>query len=518
MPDSLLGAQYVEFVARGLDELQAKTDAYRKKLEDSTKAADGLNKAINSMPNQAQARSVENLNKLQPGLGDAYGNKLQAQAAQNQPLARLGGSSQAAEMQGTVAALNDLKKGMGDAYESNQKLKASLSSGEYAKAAQMSKSIAGETERLGQASKKIDLETQFGKAGAAMHMANEKLGVMKDGMSRIAGPAAAGFAILTGAVMGFVRAGLAGTVEGDRLQLRFQMLSREIAGVFMPVITAVTDKLTQAVQWFKHLTGENQNLIMRIVLGTAAALAFAMVLPKIVGGVQLVIVAFKFLSVAIGALGTEAGIASGGILPLLGILITGAVALTAFLFSTKAGAGALHQLEAAGKRIADAVMPALNRLMAALGDTMSNLAESVLPVFVTVFEAIAEAIIGAANAVDFLLKKYAELPGWARTLVNIISPITMLLGDQKKLTSGDTKQRQTPTLTGGGFEDFLASYKRIATASASGVNPQEQIVKNTQATVQKLDDAEKKRQEDNIKFYELLFPVLFLLRKLAGEH
>lgn len=82
------------------------------------------------------------------------------------------------------------------------------------------------------------------------------------------------FAIGSATILGFVTAGMAGTVEGNRMTLAWQMLSREIAGVFLPVIQKVMDSLFQTVRWFRNLGEGGQNAIM--ILG-GLAVAFGIV-------------------------------------------------------------------------------------------------------------------------------------------------------------------------------------------------------------------------------------------------
>jgi hypothetical protein len=397
MADELLARQYVEFIAKGLGDVQSATDAYKKKLEDANKAADGLNKAISSGAYRQAAEQTQALNQRMAGLNEQ--------------------------------------------------------------------------------ARKIDLQTQFGKTGAALHLANEKLGQFNEGAKRVAGPAAAGFAILTGAILGFVRAGLAGTVEGNRLTYQFQMLSREIAGVFMPVIEGMMTKLAQAVAWFRTLSGEKQNLIMRFALASVAALAFAMVLPRLVGGIQLVIVGVKALMTVIAAAGTEAGIASGGILPLLGILVTAGVALTAFLFATKSGSKGLGEIEAAGRKLIQDIMPSLNRVMGEVSRVINSIAQVAIPAVVEAFKLWATWI----EIVVLALEKLYQV--WRYTPAGIL--FRAMAGPDQKST--DEKNRKVPTQAGAGFEDFIATYQRIASAAAgTGQDPVKDTADNTKETASKL--------------------------------
>jgi hypothetical protein len=48
------------------------------------------------------------------------------------------------------------------------------------------------------------------------------------------GAGVAGFQTLTNAARSWVQAGIAGTGQGDMLHAQFQLLSQQIAGVFVP--------------------------------------------------------------------------------------------------------------------------------------------------------------------------------------------------------------------------------------------------------------------------------------------
>ncbi len=96
------------------------------------------------------------------------------------------------------------------------------------------------------------------------------------------------FAAATGGVLGFVLAGMRGTAQGEMLAFRMQMLSREVAGVFLPVIERAINYLQRITDWFRTLSQEQQESVMRWTLVTIAALGFLSVLPKIVSALSLI--------------------------------------------------------------------------------------------------------------------------------------------------------------------------------------------------------------------------------------
>lgn len=409
MSDTLLARQYVEFFAKGLDDVQKATEQYKQKLEAANKSADLLSK--------------------------------------------------------------------------------SLSSGAYRQAAEQTHALNQRVAQLAESARRVDLEVKLGKTGAAMQLAHERLGRMKEGLEKISGPAAVGFGVLVGGVMGFVRAGLAGTVQGDRLSMAVTMLSQQIASVFLPVVEAVTVKIQALAQWMRHLTGAKQEAIMKWVGVAAAVLGVVMVLPKVVGGIQAVIGIVKLMSTVIAAVGAEAGIASGGILPLIGIIVTAAVALGAFMAKTKAGGAALDKLQETAGRLVATIMPTLNRLMTTGTQILERLGESVLPVVVAQFEMMAStievvflAVEKLNGALENLEKKSKFLGAIGRGLAG---PLFWGGGGPGGKDQAGNRHQVTPNDKG--FESAIDTWRRFATAGSK--TPAQEQVSEQKETNKKLDQS-----------------------------
>jgi hypothetical protein len=130
-----------------------------------------------------------------------------------------------------------------------------------------------------------------------------------EALGRVTGAAERGFNALTGTVMGFVRAGLAGTVQGAALEMRWRFLSREVANVFMPTIETAIDMIGQATNWFRNLSGTQQDNIRKWVLWGAATLGVVAALPKVVSAGKAVISTFQ----AMGAAGSMFALVAVGI-------------------------------------------------------------------------------------------------------------------------------------------------------------------------------------------------------------
>jgi phage-related protein len=84
-------------------------------------------------------------------------------------------------------------------------------------------------------------------------------------------------------------AGLTGTVQGEALSLRFQMLSREIASLFIPQIQAAINALGRLVEWLRNLSGEQQSNLAGWIVGASAAFKFGSVLGGLLGPIGAVV-------------------------------------------------------------------------------------------------------------------------------------------------------------------------------------------------------------------------------------
>jgi len=216
----------------------------------------------------------------------------------------------------------ELKKRLSESNDAADLLKRSMESGAYQHAASQIASVNAELDKLKAQASKFDLIAKFGQLGGSVINARDQFakfsGILKEAVALVAGPAAIGFAILTGSIMGFVNAGLAGTVEGNRLQTSLSYLYREIAGVFLPVIQKVTGWIQQLTGWFRSLSGEQQNMIMKMSL-----LASGVLLIVSAGG--------AFIAISVGIVAAILNIAAsmaalditlGGIPLLVGALVT----------------------------------------------------------------------------------------------------------------------------------------------------------------------------------------------------
>jgi len=151
-------------------------------------------------------------------------------------------------------------------------------------AAQGVKTLDLQLEGINSSLQKIDLATK----GTGNTIKNSML----TGAERVA-VLGAGYGFLTSKVMGFVSAGLAGTAEGERLNLVMTRLNQSIASIFTPAIHAAIDKLNQLTNWFRNLSGNQQEQIRNMVGMGVAFLGVATIVPKLISAVVALSTAFK---------------------------------------------------------------------------------------------------------------------------------------------------------------------------------------------------------------------------------
>jgi hypothetical protein len=152
----------------------------------------------------------------------------------------------------------------------------------------------------------------MGKTGGAADEAGKKtggLGKSLDGLNKLGGLAQGAFNSLTGTIMGFVSAGLQGTVAGAALEYRWQMLNREIATVFLPVINEVIGYLQEGVNWFRSLSQEQVDSYRKWILIGVGVLAVVAAIPKLIAGFGLVKMALSGIF-TLGPVGLFLGVAA----------------------------------------------------------------------------------------------------------------------------------------------------------------------------------------------------------------
>jgi hypothetical protein len=401
-----LARQYVEFIAKGLQELQDSLDGLKANLsqvEDVGKAmTDAVGASMQSLRNASQnvnvqldamrqmkasgeldaiARSARQAaaemrqltfdKRVGEGI-DEFAAKLDAAKLRvevlrqmNQPISsRLGVDAAGAttELDAFVAKMKEFNaearvlerplkvaielENMRDEVEQAtvklQALKQAIASGEYQETQAKLAGIRKEMAALKEAADFDVLKKAKGTLGAWTDTFKSKVGEAGNALRSLGGilvsvterakqavvdPIAIGaatvaFQQLTQAARSWVNAGLAGTGHGAALSLQFELLSRQIAGVFVPTINLVIRLVSELTSWFRSLGGEQQAMIRRWVEAAAVMIVVSQV-------------ASRLSSTIMGAIGSVVM----GIVSVAGAIITTVIPAITTLASVAATAG-----------------------------------------------------------------------------------------------------------------------------------------------------------------------------------
>jgi len=279
-------------------------------------------------------------------------------------------------------------------------------------------------------------------------------------------------------IVGFIRQGLALGTTGLMLQQRMERLALAISGLFRPEILKITDMIERLTTWLARLSNEQREQVKYWIEAGAAALAMALVFPRIVAGIQAVAAALKVLGVAVGFLEAETGI--GALIPLLGLALQG---LTALIVGTKGGREGLARLWEATKPLVKALAELAEKLR--LGELLEGLGDD----FATIVKALADLVSWLTKVIN----KFNELTNnkGVQILHDIIRgsflagvpEILRRLGYGTKLPEV-TKDTGTDVYRSVGFEAVENIYTRLATLTVGQRSAAERTADATEATRQ----------------------------------
>lgn len=184
---------------------------------------------------------------------------------------------------------------------------------------------------------------------------------------------AGSYTYLTNKVMGYVSAGIAASVEGQRLAWVQEQLNRQIGSLFAPQIRAVIDGLTRLMERMHSLTGDQQAQIRNTILGTTAFFGMYSLAPLLAAGLGKI-------GLAMAAITGQPLLAAGA-------------AIAALTLGTDEGRQALASLIRAAQPLADA--------LAKVVEAMTPLT-SVFRAFAGIIESVAPAIQALARVVEIV--------------------------------------------------------------------------------------------------------------------
>jgi hypothetical protein len=106
------------------------------------------------------------------------------------------------------------------------------------------------------------------------------------------------YAAASAGLLGWVKAGLSGTTAGEMLAFQQNQLSQQIASIFLPVVQKYTEGLTRLVEWFRHLSGSQQEQIRNWSLFTVGLLGSVTIIPRLTAAFGTLATTLKGLFIA----------------------------------------------------------------------------------------------------------------------------------------------------------------------------------------------------------------------------
>lgn len=146
----------------------------------------------------------------------------------------------------------------------NQVLAKDLASGTIARRAAETAQLRRETEELEKRARLTSLAAEHGRFGAVLRENAGQIQTLKTA-------ALVGYGAIAGSVLGLVRAGLQGTVEGYRLEYAWTRLGRQAAGVAVPAVDKVSNTVGALAGKFERLSSSQQDTILNLGLLALAA-------------------------------------------------------------------------------------------------------------------------------------------------------------------------------------------------------------------------------------------------------
>lgn len=231
------------------------------------------------------------------------------------------------------------------------------------------------------------------------------------------------FAAATASIVGFVRSGISGTTMAEYMGLQWQLLSREIAQLFVPVMFKVIEVVQRATSWFRSLSGDQQNFLGRLLLVAGGLGILIKLFPIVVGGIR-----------AIGA-----AIAANPI----GLVLTLVAAFASLVLATEEGQRALQGMFSAlapafaaiGQiftDLVDQITPVLNELAGALGPVLAQIGQALgeslqqlVPVLREVISTAAPVIMQLVRALLPVLQLQMQI---GRVVIAALGPVFRILG------------------------------------------------------------------------------------------
>lgn len=230
----------------------------------------------------------------------------------------------------------------------------------------------------------------------ALGTLHTQLKQIQTGSEAVGRAATLAFGTASLAIGGFIKEGISASAVGDVLAVQMEKLGRNVAGLFSPEIHKAIDLLRQVNDWFRDLTEQQRENIVHWIKVAAAGLSVAIILPRIIGGLAVLVNGIRAVTVAMAAFNAS----TGGILVIVGAIVTALAGL--------ATAGAVAEGGLGG--IFETLKPILAQVWVILGEIL----EALKPLMVFAME-LFKAMWQALQPIIEALKEMFQIIGKALT-------------------------------------------------------------------------------------------------------
>lgn len=318
----------------------------------------------------------------------------------------------------------------------------------------------------------------------------EKTGqAVSSGITKAFNAAGGAMRFATATIAGFATAGIAASVEGQRLAFSMSLLSRQVGSLFIPVIEAAVKVASSLTDALSKLTGAQQTMLGATV-GLAGGITMVVsglgtipgILLTVVSAATLVGNAFNSISEELKPVkdmwGTIFEKLKGPVIALAGVLREAFGGMMKFIVEQSAKIAPL---------VGDLYVESINLIREAVGVVISA-AASLKPVFEFLYDGLKLVL----QTIKTIIKETKDAIATMSILTTGRS--AGLIADKPWLNEQKDTKRRELTPTGGGFENVTAAFNRIQQAVANTFNP-EAAAKRAEALasrqVDKLDEIKR---------------------------
>lgn len=312
-------------------------------------------------------------------------------------------------------------------------------------------------EKAAQAQRKAD-------ADRAKAEEDARFAKRREAMRTLGFTALGGVGMATAAVHGAASAGFADTLQGQQSQVYGQLLNRQVATIFAPLLEERTKYVAQMTSWLQGLSEPQKESIRSLSMATFSMTTLGFVVPKVT-------TALASLATT-GALGanisrmTNQGGALAGLAGAAGPIGLGIAGVTALLSSSEKGRESLAELTKALEPVANGLAEILKEMSGDLGTAIKDLTTTIRNIK-------NGNITGAAESGGGFLASYGKmLESWTLSIMPALIPLKNFLAPAGANAANGSSSAGLGSIPKG-FEDIGRDYERIFEA-ATKINLQQQ--------------------------------------------